>query len=1226
MRFSSSLIRAILAGFLLLSTFSIPAQDKSYKSLLWEITGNGLQKPSYLFGTMHISNKMVFHLSDSFYAAIRSTDVVAIELNPEQWQSEIPRMNKQGEVYKYYNATYYTDYLKENSFTEGDFLTLLRESLRFEPALNDVLLYRNESRMDNFQEDTYLDLYIYQTGKKLGKQTAGVETFMGAQRMMMEAMVDAAADKDKKRPDLEGMQYYELNQNLQDAYRRGDLDMLDSINRITEYAESFTEKFLYKRNEIQAASMDSIMKHRSLFVGVGAAHLPGKRGVIEILRKKGYTLRPVYMLDRDATQKKYIDSLTVPVIFQRQYAADSFYSVMVPGKLNTIENRSLGLEHYADMGNGSYYLITRIKTNAIYNGFSEQRILKMVDSLLYENIPGTILSNKTITRNGYPGMDIVNRTKKGDMQHYQLFFSPSELLVFKMGGKGNYVDGKEAETFFNSIELKPRPSATEWKAYSPSSGGFAVRMPVDPQVFYKSAGRDNLPEWKYEATDPATDDRYAVFRKSIYSFDFIEADTFDLTLIAESFGSDPSWSDPKTYSNITYKGRPAKDINFRAKDGAYLSARAILFGSQYYLLIYRSLNNGKGATAFFNSFEFKPFHYPPAQQFTDTSSRFTVSTSIKPVLDDDMMDMMMYVKRSEPLLRKETYYRSTVENSYANFISEETGEVVVVNHYKYPEYFYIKDSVGFWNDRFLLDSSLVLHRKSRLDRGPGVQAWMLEWADTGSTRLIRKLVLQKGMEMLTATTMRDSTLPLSTFVSDFSHTFRFYGKDTPGSLFSNKQELFFKNYYSKDSLVSKKAKLALPSVYYGKEGYPNIIAAIQKLDPGNPDYYDIKTKFISELGFISDSAVSVPLIKQLKQMYLDAGDTAIFQNSILKSLARLKTKEATALFKELILQDPPAFEDAYEYAELFGAYNDTLRLAAELFPEILNLTSIEDFKHPVRALLAALIDSNYMQPSAYEDFAGNIYFDAKIALKKLQYANEHNMWQEDDEESDYNSGGTYRSPDTYSGNTDMSTYISLLAPFYNKNPNLPKFFSKLLANNNTQVRLNTALALLRYKQPVPDSMWVALAAGKEYRTYLWSRLKSEGQERLFPKQYQTHEAIASDLINASFGSSLDTLALLNHAPVVQKNKGITTYFFKYKLKKAEDWKLAISSVLQENGKSAEGYTDLLLLSNKKLLASVAEQDKQIAEQMKKLLISKRNSGKEFYGESAPAEEFAPPEF
>src|SRR5258707_2035614 len=71
---------------------AIPASraaiDRKYPSLLWEISGNGLSKPSYLFGTMHISDKLVFHLGDSFYNAIKGVDVVALETNPETWQDD----------------------------------------------------------------------------------------------------------------------------------------------------------------------------------------------------------------------------------------------------------------------------------------------------------------------------------------------------------------------------------------------------------------------------------------------------------------------------------------------------------------------------------------------------------------------------------------------------------------------------------------------------------------------------------------------------------------------------------------------------------------------------------------------------------------------------------------------------------------------------------------------------------------------------------------------------------------------------------------------------------------------------------------------------------------------------------------------------------------------------------------------------------------------------------
>jgi uncharacterized protein YbaP (TraB family) len=1224
MRFSSSLGRFCGVVLILLASLTVQAQTKSktYNSLLWEITGNGLQKPSYLFGTMHISNKMVFHLSDSFYMAIRNSDVVAIELNPEQWQNEIPRMSKQTELYKYYNATYYTDYFKENSFTGSDFVNLLQGTLRFEPELNDALLYRNESRMDNFQEDTYLDLYIYQTGKKLGKKTAGVETFMGSQRMMMEALVDAANEKEKKQKNSNSREYYELGQTLQDAYRRGDLDMLDSINKITEYAESFTEKFLYKRNEMQAASMDSIMQARqSLFVGVGAAHLPGKRGVIEILRKKGYTLRPIYMQDRDATQKKYIDSLTAPVHFVKQYSADSFFSVATPGRLNDLGNSNISLKHYADMGNGSYYMVTRIRTNTLFNGYDQNRILKITDSLLYENIPGTILSKNAINKNGYDGFDIVNRTKKGDIQHYQLFIAPTEVIIFKMGGKGNYVKGTESEAFFNSIAFKEKQTKADWKPFTPATGGFTVNMPVVPQSSFVSSANDGLPEWRYESVDPLNGDHYAVFRKSMYSFDFIEADTFDQFLMLESFGSNDQWKDTKKVDDAMVNGKLMKGISVTTKDGEYIQARAVLFGPQYYLLVHRSAVKPLGTNPFFNSFSFAPFSYAPAKDFTDTSLNFSVTTSVKPSFDADVMDMMMYAKKNEQILKKETTYSASPDNTTANFVSEETGEVIVVNIYKYPQYYYSKDSVKFMQPLFNPDSSLVLRRKTQLNKGEGTKAWLMEWSDTASTRLIRKLVLQKGLNLLTANTNIDSVLPESTFIKDFYSTLNFYNVKAEPDVFTNKQAVFFKDYYSTDTVVSKKAKSALPSLYYGKEGYPQILKAIKKLNPKDKDYYEIKTKFIDELGFINDSTVSNDVIQNLKQIYIDAGDTTIFQNSALKALSRLHTAKATEIFKELVLQDPPAFEESYEYTGLFSAYEDSLKLATGLYPEILNLTTIEDFKTPVRSLLAMLLDSNYLKPELYEDYVGNIYFDAKIALKKLQNAKEiSSQSTNNNEEESVTTYSTEAPPPpkmygNYSANSnnDIITYINLLAPYYDKNPNLPAFFNKLLLLNNDRIKMNTALALLKYKQPVADSMWRKLAENKALRNVLIAALEKQQKTELVPAKYRSPEATAAGVLYNTMGNRIDTLVQLNKRPFVYQGKDRTVYFFKYKTEGNDTWKLAISSVLKDKDKGIKGDYELFWVPDTNLAANNKELQKQQEEEFKKLLISRRNSGSQFYG-------------
>src|SRR5205814_2399782 len=124
-----------------------------------------------------------------------------------------------------------------------------------------------------FEENTYLDMYIYQVGKKMGKRVAGVERYDESMKLMMEAYRDAAKDKNHKQRSYDNDDTYSADK-LQEAYRSGNLDLLDSINRLNSFSAAFDEKFLYRRNLLQANSIDSILKSLSfVFVVVGAAHL-----------------------------------------------------------------------------------------------------------------------------------------------------------------------------------------------------------------------------------------------------------------------------------------------------------------------------------------------------------------------------------------------------------------------------------------------------------------------------------------------------------------------------------------------------------------------------------------------------------------------------------------------------------------------------------------------------------------------------------------------------------------------------------------------------------------------------------------------------------------------------------------------------------------------------------------------------------------------------------------
>lgn len=77
--------RRLLVNLVLLSiAFSSFSQNKNANTLLWRISGNELQRPSYLFGTMHLTDKRLFNFDDSLYHALEVTDGTAIEVNPDE--------------------------------------------------------------------------------------------------------------------------------------------------------------------------------------------------------------------------------------------------------------------------------------------------------------------------------------------------------------------------------------------------------------------------------------------------------------------------------------------------------------------------------------------------------------------------------------------------------------------------------------------------------------------------------------------------------------------------------------------------------------------------------------------------------------------------------------------------------------------------------------------------------------------------------------------------------------------------------------------------------------------------------------------------------------------------------------------------------------------------------------------------------------------------------------
>ncbi len=1206
-----------LLSLLLLCSVTVFAQKKSvakYPSLLWEITGNGLAKPSYLFGTMHVSSKMVFHLSDSFYMALKSVDAVALELNPEVWQGQMVDMNRIKENYTDFVQAPKSDYLNQHSFRISKYDDALKAAMSTEPTVVNSLLYRSYKAKEDFEEDTFLDLYIYQTGKKLGKRGAGVEDYFETEKIVMQAYADMATEKKRKSFDTDGESRYDILEKTQDAYRRGDLDLMDSLDRMMDRSEAFMEKFLFKRNEIQANSIDTIIKKSSLFVGVGAAHLPGERGVIEILRRMGYQLRPIQMTDRDAAQKEGIDKLKVPVNFLTQTADDGFFTVAMPGPLFKLSNdyRQLDRRQYSDMSNGTYYLVTRIKTHAAFLGQTEKDVLSKVDSILYENIPGKILSKKPVIKNGYAGFDISNRTRRGDLQRYNIFITPFEVLLFKMSGKENYVDGEEAERFFSSIQFKEVTHTAV--NFQPVHGGFTVKFPQQPVEHLNTDNTDRIDRWEYEAVDNATGDVFLVLKKSVYNFRFLDEDDFDLGLIEESFRNPDNFDKQISRERKNQKGYPGLDVREKLKDGSIVFARYIIKGPHYYVIAAKSKNKKADFSAYFNSFRFTDFQYKAATAFVDTFLHFTVNTPVVPELNNEIRALTEHASGDMANGNNANGYFSYWPKIKSGlFKSDATGEMICVSIQEYPKYFYAKDSARFLADetkKYFEKSSLVLYKIDSFILKNNVNGYRFSLRDTGSSRTINRMLMLKDNYAFGLVTMGDTLTGESSFVKSFFNSIIPAEIKLGRDIYGSRVNEFFADLFSKDSATQKKAQQSISSIYFGEEAVPQLAAAIARLNLTDKEYFSSKSKLIAELGYIKDTTHPV-VVKLLKKIFEQTADTSLFQNEVFNALARHKTREAYGLFKELILQDPPVFSDNYEYSSMFRNLNDSLLLARQLYPELLQLLTLSDYKDNVLSLLVTLVDSNLINAADYETYFTKIYFDAKVELKKLQIKDEKIMENELVKEADENitsitGYGRY-------GQTDLDNYSVLLVPFYDKKKNVPIFFERLLQSRDPEIKLTTAVLLLRNKIAVADSILNNLAADDMYRRKLYVKLEKIKRLDKFPAQYKNQLDMARSFLIADKNySKVDSVVFIKKQQAAYLDKKGMVYFFKYRVKKEDDWKMGISGLQPVDERNI--FTDDMLTSmtDKKIKKDEPAED-QFRDQLKKILFNFHPAARNFYG-------------
>lgn len=273
----------------------------THAQLLWEVSGNGLPYKSYLFGTHHLAPVGYLDSIHGVYRAFNACRAVVGEVvvnDPALYKkmTDGARMPNYVTMRELFSDA---DYMRVDSALRSVLGLGLTELAGLKPAMIESLyvmeIYRQLSPTQS--DDWQLDSFFQQVAEQKNIPILGLETvdeqialLYNSQTLQRQAflLVGAVEQSGRAADELAA---------LNRLYRQGDLDGLLALydSDTTRYAPTKQEKFgmLDERNDAWARKLPDLMQTRPCFVAVGALHLAGDNGLVALLRKAGYKVRPV---------------------------------------------------------------------------------------------------------------------------------------------------------------------------------------------------------------------------------------------------------------------------------------------------------------------------------------------------------------------------------------------------------------------------------------------------------------------------------------------------------------------------------------------------------------------------------------------------------------------------------------------------------------------------------------------------------------------------------------------------------------------------------------------------------------------------------------------------------------------------------------------------------------------------------------------------------------------
>ena len=1077
----------LLCLAILLTSMTYAQNDIKYEGLLWEITGNGLEKPSYLYGTMHVSRKIAFNLDDIFFEALNQADMVAVESMPDNWLDDLFKRGEigyggsmRGSNYDYYggnNGGFYSNIFNMSFPNKSDIIT----GMFGQYNLINGLLYRSEGMAD-FEEDTYLDMFIYQTGKRFNKGTFSLESSEESRDLVNKAMKDARKKEiDDWLKDLIEKRNTSMFDILQDAYRDRNIGLIDSLNRAM-YTDHYMKYMLFKRNENMVDSMETLMKNGSLFAGVGAAHLPGDDGMIDMLIKRGYSLKPIYseQTEKGKALKTKFETNFITKTYSPQTTADGFITLNTPNKLYELYADGGSFAIAPDFDNGSYITIARLYSYNSLRKRSEQLTEKDLEKLLFEFIPGDIITKKVLDQ-PYPGFDIKNKTKTGNYQRYLFYVTPIEIIIIKMDGKQEFVK-RESDKVFSSLKLNVKDKVTVTSEFN----GFEVEMPG-----YTITNNTKYSGKRFVQAYNENSDYAFLMENYFNSVNYIEEDSFELAYTMEKFcenleteldenGRFIDGQVPAFYSHTILDSAEDKRL--------YLNTQ--LLGGRYYLMGY--IGKEKAANDFFKTVKITQFsnYTQDFEEQVDTNLFFTVKAPDNNMSSDYYSP---YYRKSDD---KKNYEAYSKEQIYAT----KSNESIFINLKKFHD----------WSTEDHIDSLWINKERSFKEKGFELSNSQKFEVDSTyyfeglltrakSHRAVKFKYIQKDGCLYSLSTLIHQGVELSPFVDTFFQTFT--PKDTVLGIspFLDKSEAYLTAIDNQDSiLLNSRDYVDINETHFEKA---------KKLFLEKE--YDDDWKFIKDILLTEicemDYEETLPFLTKL---YLDSYGNSNYQVQILRRLIWEQSKASAAKVIELMEQDLPINEDGGSF---LWYLTDSAKIANPLVHDLLEYASIPDYKYDIQNIIAQLVTHEGLNPKKYRKFKKQYLNEARIELKR---AVGKQSQTKDDNDYYY---------DNYNTNLALNRYVELLYPF-KKDAKIKAFLEDVAKLDNPEVQYNLIRLQLVKKLPVDKKALLKLAENKKKRFSIYSLLRKYEALDLMPDSLKSKAILAQDFLSNEnyYGDEIDT--------------------------------------------------------------------------------------------------------